>query len=115
MRSRGSGSIVTVSSEMAIVGGTKATHYIAAKTAIVGFTRALAREVAPTIRVSALAPGPVDTPLLQERFKVPAYTDTLPLRRIGRPEEIADVILVLAETAWCTGAVWSLNGGVVIQ
>ena len=115
MRARGSGSIVTISSEMAITGGTNASHYIAAKAAILGFTRALARELAPTIRVNAVAPGPVDTPLLQDRFKVPAYTDTLPLRRIGLPDEIADVILVLAETAWSTGAVWSVNGGVVIQ
>jgi 2-hydroxycyclohexanecarboxyl-CoA dehydrogenase len=115
MRRRGSGSIVTVSSEMALTGGAGAAHYVAAKAAIIGFTRALAREVAPAIRANAVAPGPVDTPLLQDRFKVPAYTDTLPLRRIGTPEEIADVILVLAETAWCTGAVWSVNGGTVIQ
>jgi len=115
MRGRGSGSIVTVSSEMAITGGTGAAHYVAAKAAIIGFTRALAREAAPAVRANVVAPGPVDTPLLQDRFKGPAYTGTLPLRRIGTPEEIADVILVLAQTAWCTGAVWSVNGGTVIQ
>lgn len=115
MRARGGGSIVTVASELALVGGTEVSHYVAAKAAILGFTRALAREVAPTIRVNAVAPGAVDTPLLPDRDRGPVYTDTVPLRRIGRPEEIAEVIVVLAETAWATGAVWSVNGGAAIQ
>jgi 3-oxoacyl-[acyl-carrier protein] reductase len=115
MRARGGGSIVTVASELALVGGTEVSHYVAAKAAILGFTRALAREVAPTIRVNAVAPGAVDTPLLPDRDRGPVYTETVPLRRIGRPEEIAEVIVVLAETSWCTGAVWSVNGGAAIQ
>lgn len=115
MRSRAAGSIITVASEMALVGGVSASHYVAAKAAIIGFTRSLAREVAPTIRVNSVAPGPVDTPLLQQRFKSREYTDTLPLRRIGRPDEIAEVIFVLAGANWCTGAVWSVNGGTVME
>jgi 2-hydroxycyclohexanecarboxyl-CoA dehydrogenase len=115
MRERGGGSIVTVASELALVGGRDVSHYVAAKGAVLGFTRALAREVAPLIRVNAIAPGAVDTPLLPDRDRGPIYTDTVPLGRIGRPDEVADVILTLAEAAWCTGATWTINGGVVIQ
>jgi NAD(P)-dependent dehydrogenase (short-subunit alcohol dehydrogenase family) len=115
MRLRGDGAIVTVASELALIGGSDISHYVAAKAAVLGFTRALAREVAPTLRVNAVAPGAVDTPLLPDRDRGPAYTETVPLRRIGRPEEVAAVILALAESGWCTGATWTINGGVVIQ
>jgi len=115
MRARGEGSIVTVASELALAGGAQVSHYVAAKAAVLGFTRALAREVAPAIRANAIAPGAVDTPLLPDRDRGPAYTSTVPLRRIGRPEEVAEIILSLAEARWCTGATWTINGGVVIQ
>jgi 3-oxoacyl-[acyl-carrier protein] reductase len=115
MRSRGTGSIVTVASELALIGGVEVAHYVAAKAAIIGLTRSLARELGPTIRVNAVAPGAVDTPLLPDRDRGPGYTDTLPLRRIGRSEEIADVIRLLASSSWTTGAVWSIDGGAAIQ
>lgn len=115
MRARGDGSIVTVASELALIGGVDVSHYVAAKAAVLGFSRALAREVAPIIRVNAIAPGAVDTPLLPDRDRSPLYTDTLPLRRIGQPDEVAQVILALAEARWCTGATWTINGGAVIQ
>jgi 3-oxoacyl-[acyl-carrier protein] reductase len=115
MRERGAGSIVTIASELAFIGGTGITHYVAAKAAIVGLTRSLARELGPAIRVNAVAPGAVDTPLLPDRDRGPTYTDTLPLRRIGRPEEIAEVVFALAGSAWTTGAVWSIDGGAAIQ
>lgn len=115
MRARGSGSIVTIASELALIGGIEIAHYVAAKAAIIGLTRSLARELAPTIRVNAVAPGAVDTPLLLDRDRGPIYTDTLPLRRIGRSDEIAEVVLALAESPWTTGAVWSIDGGAAIQ
>lgn len=115
MRARGEGSIVVVASELALIGGVNISHYVAAKAASIGFARALAREVAPTIRVNVVAPGAVDTPLLPDRDRGPVYTDTLPLRRIGRPEEIADAIVHIATAPWTTGAVYSPNGGAVIQ
>jgi 3-oxoacyl-[acyl-carrier protein] reductase len=114
MRAAGGGAIVTVASEMALVGGSAAAHYVASKAAVLGLTRALARELAPAVRVSSVAPGPVDTPLLPERFHEAPYGQTLPLRRIGRPEEVADVIVALVRSTWTTGAVWSVNGGAVI-
>jgi 3-oxoacyl-[acyl-carrier protein] reductase len=115
MRARGDGSIVAVASELALIGGLDVSHYVAAKAAVLGFSRALAREVAPEIRVNVVAPGAVDTPLLPDRDRGPVYTDTLPLRRIGLPDEVAEVILTLAEARWSTGATWTINGGAVIQ
>lgn len=115
MRARGGGSIVVVTSELALVGGVNVAHYVAAKSAVIGFARSLARELAPAIRVNIIAPGAVDTPLLPDRDRGPAYTSTVPLRRLGRPEEIAEGILHLAEAPWTTGALYSPNGGVAIQ
>jgi 2-hydroxycyclohexanecarboxyl-CoA dehydrogenase len=115
MRARGGGSIVIVASELALIGGVNISHYVAAKAASIGFARALAREVAPAIRVNVVAPGAVDTPLLPDRDRGPVYTETLPLRRIGLPEEVADAIVHVATAPWTTGAVYSPNGGAVIQ
>jgi 3-oxoacyl-[acyl-carrier protein] reductase len=115
MRARGGGSIVTVSSELALGGGVGVSHYAAAKAALLGFTRSLARELAPTIRVNAVAPGPVDTPLLPDTERRPEAVAAIPLGRLGRPQDVAQVIVALARASWCTGAVWSINGGVVIQ
>ena len=115
MRRRGQGSIVFVASELALVGSDRASPYVAAKAALIGLGRSLARELAPEIRVNVVAPGPVDTPLLPDSERGPAYTAAIPLRRIGRPEEIADAIVHIAEATWTTGALYSPNGGVVIQ
>jgi len=115
MRARGRGSIVAIASELALIGGIDVAPYVAAKAAVIGFARSLARELAPTIRVNVVAPGAVDTPLLPDRDRGPGYTSTVPLGRIGRPVEIAEAILHVAEAPWTTGAVYSPNGGVVIQ
>jgi NAD(P)-dependent dehydrogenase (short-subunit alcohol dehydrogenase family) len=115
MRARGRGSIVLVASELALSGGVDVAHYVAGKAALIGLGRSLARELAPAIRVNIVAPGAVDTPLLPDRDRGPSYTDTVPLRRIGTPAEVAEAILHLAEAAWSTGALYSPNGGAVIQ
>ncbi len=115
MRARGRGSIVVVASELALIGGVEIAHYTAAKAAVIGFARSLARELAPTIRVNIVAPGAVDTPLLPDRDRGPAYTSRVPLGRIGRPDEVAAAIVQIAEAPWTTGAIYSPNGGVVIQ
>lgn len=115
MRVRRRGSIVMVASELALYGGIDVAHYVAAKAALIGLARSLARELAPTIRVNVVAPGAVDTPLLPDRDRGRSYSDTVPLGRIGRPAEIAEAILHLAEAPWSTGALYSPNGGVVIQ
>ena len=114
MRVAGGGSIVAIASELALVGSGQAAAYVAAKAAIIGLVRSLACELAPQIRVNAVAPGPVDTPLLPESERTPEYIASIPLARLGRPAEIADTILHLAEATWTTGQVVSPNGGVVI-
>jgi NAD(P)-dependent dehydrogenase (short-subunit alcohol dehydrogenase family) len=116
MRSRYSGSVVTVSSELALVGDRGHVAYVAAKAAILGLTRAAARELAPAgIRVNAVAPGPTDTDMLTERWRVPGYLAQIPLGRFGAAEEVATSIANLAEETWTTGQVYSPNGGIVIQ
>lgn len=116
MRERRDGAIVTVSSELALIGAANLVHYISAKSAILGFTKSLARELAPwSVRVNCVAPGPVDTPMLSRPYRSPEYLASLPLGRLGTPDEIADAIVFLAEAQWTTGQVFSPNGGAVIQ
>lgn len=118
MLEAGAGSIVTISSELAIAGGSEDAHYAAAKGAIVGFTRSLGAELAPHgIRVNSVAPGPTDTPLLEPEspWRAPGYLATLPLRRLVRPDEVAaTVVFLLEEQANFVGQVLSPNAGAVI-
>ncbi len=109
------GKIINMGSIMGTCGGAGAVDYCAAKAGILGFTRALAREVASRrIQVNALAPGFVDTPLLDDMHSVyPLIAAGTPLGRLGRPDDIAwaAVYLASAETDWMTGQVISPNGG----
>jgi NAD(P)-dependent dehydrogenase (short-subunit alcohol dehydrogenase family) len=116
LKRRRRGSIVTVSSELALIGAAHLVHYVSAKSAILGFTRALARELAPwSVRVNCVAPGPVDTEMLGPRYRGVEYLESLPLRRLGTPIEIAEAIVFIGESQWTTGQVLSPNGGSVIQ
>lgn len=108
--------IVNVASELAYLGREEASVYVATKAAVLGLTRSWARELAPDIRVNAVAPGPTDTPLLG----FAAMTDAekaretaLPLARLGRPEEIAAAILFLAGpgASFVTGHCLAADGG----
>jgi 2-hydroxycyclohexanecarboxyl-CoA dehydrogenase len=116
MRARGGGSIVLVSSELALIGDHGHVAYVAAKAAVLGLTRSMAHELAPDgIRVNCICPGPTDTGLLTSRWRAPEYLASIPLGRLGRPDEVATAIAGLAEATWTTGQVVSPNGGVVIQ
>lgn len=112
------GSIVAVTSELAVGGGDRDAHYAAAKGAIIGLVRSLAAEVAETgVRVNAVAPGPTDTPLIgpDSPWRDPAYLATLPLRRLVAPEEVARTVAFLVEEAtFMTGEILSPNAGAVI-
>jgi NAD(P)-dependent dehydrogenase (short-subunit alcohol dehydrogenase family) len=119
MMQRRRGSIVAITSELAVGGGDGEAHYAAAKGAIIGLVRSLAAEVAAHgVRVNAVAPGPTDTPLLaaDSPWRAPEYLATLPARRLARPEEVAEVVryLVGEDAAFCTGEVLSPNSGAVI-
>jgi NAD(P)-dependent dehydrogenase (short-subunit alcohol dehydrogenase family) len=118
MKARGTGSIVCVTSELAIGGGDGDSHYAAAKGAIIGLIRSSAVELAPFgIRVNGVAPGPTDTPLLpaDSPWRDRAYLDTLPARRLARPDEIARTARFLTEEAtYCVGEIVSPNSGAVI-
>lgn len=117
MQDRGTGSIVTVSSELALIGEDRHVAYVAAKAAILGLTRAMAFELGPSgIRVNSVAPGPTDTTMLTERWRADdAYLASIPLGRFGQPGEVAATIVDLAEATWTTGQIVSPNGGIVIQ
>ncbi|MDX6591096.1 MAG: 2-hydroxycyclohexanecarboxyl-CoA dehydrogenase [Gaiellales bacterium] len=116
MRDRGVGSIVNVSSELALTGSDVMAHYCAAKGAIIGLTRALALELAPHVRVNSVAPGPTDTPLLTDLWRGEEYLQTLPVRRLSTPAEIGEAVAFLgtAEGSFFTGQVVSPNAGTVI-
>jgi NAD(P)-dependent dehydrogenase (short-subunit alcohol dehydrogenase family) len=119
MIERGTGSIIAITSELAIGGGDGDAHYAAAKGAIIGLVRSLAVEVAGRgVRVNAIAPGPTDTPLLpaDSPWRATEYLGTIPNRRLTRPDEIAEVVRFLLndDTDFCVGEVLSPNGGAVI-
>lgn len=118
MLARGGGSIVAVSSELAVGGGSGDAHYAAAKGTILGLVRSLAAEAAGRgVRVNAVAPGPTDTPLLaaDSPWRSPDYLATLPLGRLVTPEEVARCIAFLVdEGTFCIGEVLSPNAGAVI-
>jgi 3-oxoacyl-[acyl-carrier protein] reductase len=110
------GRIVNMSSVAAFMGPDLQVHYATAKAALVGFTKSLAREVAPFgVTVNAIAPGIIDTPMVQNfsprfREKMVALT---PVGRMGTPEDIAYAVSFLAseEASFITGQVISPNGG----
>jgi NAD(P)-dependent dehydrogenase (short-subunit alcohol dehydrogenase family) len=118
MQAQGSGNIVNISSTMGHRGAPNAALYVASKHAVEGLTKAAAMEaVTSGIRVNAIAPGPVETPML-DRFAVSAdrkvgMTAAVPMGRLGRPEEIADAILFVTsdKASFITGQIIDVNGG----
>jgi NAD(P)-dependent dehydrogenase (short-subunit alcohol dehydrogenase family) len=119
---RSHGAIVFVSSEWGVTGWPGASAYAASKAGLIGLTKALARELAPLVRVNALAPGIVDTPQLGvdaaeagvslAEMKA-RYAKAAPLERIASPDEIAATVVFLASPAasYFTGQVFQPNGG----
>jgi 3-oxoacyl-[acyl-carrier protein] reductase len=112
--------IVNLASELAYLGRAGSSAYCATKGAVLSMTRAWARELAPRIIVNAVAPGPIDTPLLGfDTMSVEQQALELenPLRRIGQPEEVAGVILFLAGSgaSFITGQCFAVDGGAAMR
>lgn len=114
------GAIVNVGSDLAAMGVAGLVHYAASKAGVVGLTRGLAAELAPNIRVNAVCPGPIDTPMLRaglEASSNPAEAlrdkeQSVPLGRLAEPEEVARAIYFLAvEGTFATGAALAFDGG----
>ena len=113
------GRIINVTSVAGLMGNAGQTNYSASKAGLIGFTKALAREVASrNITVNAVAPGFIDTVLtgaLPEDIQK-GLKDLIPLGRIGEPEEIAKAIAYLAsdDAAYITGHILTVDGGMVM-
>ena len=102
MLARGSGVIVNIASQLGQIGGIELVHYSAAKAGIIGLTKALAREVSDKgVRVNAVAPGPINTPLVRNLSQdwQRAKAAQLPLGRFGEPEEVAATVAFLCSPA----------------
>ncbi|WP_284947755.1 SDR family NAD(P)-dependent oxidoreductase [Acidisoma cladoniae] len=118
MQTQGFGSIVNISSTMGSRGAANAALYVASKHAVEGLTKSGALEAAAFgVRVNAVAPGPVETAML-DRFtgsqdRKAGLLASIPLRRAGRPEELAEAILFVAsdKASFVTGQIINVNGG----
>jgi 2-hydroxycyclohexanecarboxyl-CoA dehydrogenase len=122
MAERKHGSIINMSSDTARVGSFGEAIYAASKAAVIAFTKTIAREHArDRIRANALCPGLVETPLIDQMRHDDEFTakilgsivNFIPFKRLGEPEEIAPMVLLLASDggSYITGQVYSINGG----
>ena len=122
MQRQGKGSIITLASQLAIAGGRGNSAYIAAKGAIISLTRTMAVDFATDgIRVNAIAPGAIDTPMLRRSFARHADPESVreasrnrhAMKRFGKAEEVAETALHLASDAssFTTGTVMVVDGG----
>ncbi|TDP71304.1 3-oxoacyl-ACP reductase FabG [Roseateles toxinivorans] len=119
MVAQGAGVILNASSVVGIYGNFGQTNYAASKFGVIGFTKTWARELGPKgVRVNAVAPGFVETPILSTiPDKVLDHMrEQVPLRRLGKPEEIANVYAFLAsdEASYVNGAVLEVSGGMTV-
>ena len=118
MQAQGSGNIINISSTYGHKGAANASLYAGAKHAVEGITRSVALETVKSgIRVNAVAPGPIDTGMLTRFARTPenkaALVTTVPMKRLGLPEEVANAIVFIAsdEASFITGHILNVDGG----
>lgn len=115
----GNGAIVNVGSDAGRVGSFGETVYAGAKGGVIAFTKSLAREMArKQVRVNCVCPGPTDTPLFathSEKMRQ-ALIGAIPMKRLGKPSEVADAVLFFASdrSSFVTGQVLSVSGGLTM-
>jgi 3-oxoacyl-[acyl-carrier protein] reductase len=119
MSANGGGSIINAASVVGLYGNFGQTNYVAAKSGVIGMTKTWARELGPSgVRVNAIAPGFVATEMISSvpEKVLDSVQDKTPLRRLGRPEDIANAYLFLAsdESSFITGHVLSVDGGLIV-
>jgi 3-oxoacyl-[acyl-carrier protein] reductase len=119
MLERRDGRIINIASQLGQIGGKSVGHYVASKSGVIGFTKSLAREVATRgVLVNAIAPGPIETPLLESETEAwrSAKLAELPIGRFGRVDEVTPTALLLAcaEGSYYVGQTLGPNGGDVM-
>ncbi len=110
------GNIINISSIFGTVGGSCEVDYSAAKAALIGFTKALSKEVGPSgVRVNCVCPGIIDTEMNEDLSfdDIESLCNEVPLERIGEPEEVAECVAFLAsdKSKYITGSIFDVNGG----
>jgi 3-oxoacyl-[acyl-carrier protein] reductase len=116
--------VINLTSISALRGEPGFSAYAASKAGLLGMTRSLARELAPAIRVNAIAPGPTDTEQLNrdaefngmnlEQMKR-CYAEAMPTGRLVQPDEVADLVVFLAAARSLTGECVQINGGMLMS
>jgi NAD(P)-dependent dehydrogenase (short-subunit alcohol dehydrogenase family) len=122
MAKNGGGAIVNIASTAGLTGFPNRPAYVASKTAVVGLTRAAALDLADHgIRVNVIAPGPINTPMLRQFLTEPGAREEMeahtPMKRLGTPDEIADLAFYLVGdgSSFITGEVIACDGGWMVK
>jgi 3-oxoacyl-[acyl-carrier protein] reductase len=114
-----SGNIINISSIYGMLGAAPVIAYTAAKAGVINLTRSFAKELAPFVNVNAIAPGVIDTEMTRSAGEemIRQITESTPLKRLGRPEEIADLVCFLSspKAAFITGQIIVADGGYTLR